>query len=97
MQPPRRQGQGPPPKPRWIPLPQLRSAQVVQTVRRWRLVRGRHRIVFGTLAAVQQVRAACGWQSNTAFIARLTLSIRQPVAAGGRRVTALCTGEDGVH
>jgi hypothetical protein len=28
----------------------------------------RHRVVFGTLEAVQQVLAACGWQINTAFI-----------------------------
>src|SRR5438477_6134427 len=41
--------------------------------------------------------AACGWQINTAFIERLNLSIRQHVAAVGRRVTTLCKGEDGLH
>jgi IS1 family transposase len=97
VQPPRRQDKGPHPKPRWMPLPQLRYAQVVKTVRRRRLVRVRHRIVFGTLEAVQQVLAACGWQINTAFIERLNLSIRQHVAAVGRRVTTLCKGEDGLH
>jgi len=97
VQPPRRQDKGPHPKPRWMPLPQLRYAQVVKTVRRRRLVRIRHRIVFGTLEAVQQVLAACGWQINTAFIERLNLSIRQHVAAVGRRVTTLCKGEDGLH
>src|SRR5712691_3584023 len=53
------------------PLPHLLYAQVIKTVRRRRLVRVRHRVVFGTLAAVQQVLAACGWQINTAFVERL--------------------------
>jgi len=97
VQPPRRQDQGPHPKPRWMPLPQLRYAQVVKTVRRRRLVRVRHRIVFGTLEAVQQVLAAYGWQINTAFIERLNLTIRQHVAAVGRRVTTLCKGEEGLR
>ena len=55
VQPPRRQDKGPAPKPRWMPLPGLLSAQVIKTVRRRRLVRVRHRVVFGTLEAVQQV------------------------------------------
>jgi IS1 family transposase len=97
VQPPRRQATGPAPKPRWIPLPELLYAQVIKTVRRRRLVRVHHRVVFGTLAAVQQVLAACGWQINTAFIERLNLSIRQHVAAVGRRVTTLCKGEAGLR
>jgi hypothetical protein len=36
--------------------------------------------VFGTLEAVQQVLAACGWTINTAFVERLNLDIRQRVA-----------------
>src|SRR5216684_790697 len=96
VQPPRRQAQGPAPKPRWMPLPQLRYAQVVKTVRRRRLIRVRHRVVFGTLEAVQQVLAACGWQINTAFIERVNLTIRQHVAAVGRRVSTLCKGEEGL-
>jgi hypothetical protein len=32
---------------------------------------------------------------NPAFVARLTLTIRQHVAAGGRRGSPLCKGEDG--
>jgi IS1 family transposase len=94
-QPPRRQAHGPVPKPRWMPGPQLLSAQVVKTVRRRRLVRVSHRVVFGTLEAVQQGLAACGWQINTAFVERLNLTIRQHVAAVGRRVSTLCKGEDG--
>jgi len=97
VQPARQRAQGPAPKPRWMPLPGLLYAQVVKTVRWRRLVRVRHRVVFGTLEAVQQVLAACGWQINTAFIERLNLTIRQHVAAVGRRVTTLCKGEDGVH
>jgi IS1 family transposase len=97
VQPARWRAQGPTPKPRWVPLPGLLSAQVVKTVRRRRLVRVQHRVVFGTLEAVQQVLAACGWQINTAFIERLNLSIRQHVAAIGRRVTTLCKHEDGLR
>src|SRR2546422_3906763 len=97
VQPPRRQATAPAPKPRWMAVPQLLYAQVVKTVRRRRLVRVRHRVVFGTLEAVQQVLAACGWQINTAFIERVNLTIRQHGAAVGRRVTTLCKGEDGLH
>ncbi len=97
MHPPRQRAQGPAPKPRWMPLPGLLYAQVIKTVRRRRLIRVRHRVVFGTFEAVQQVLAACGWQINTAFIERVNLSIRQHVAAVGRRVTTLCKGEDGMR
>jgi hypothetical protein len=70
---------------------------VVKIVRRRRLVRVRHRVVFGTLEAVEHVLAACGWQINTAFIERINLSIRHHVAAVGRRVATLCKGEDGLR
>jgi len=80
-----------------MPLPTLLYAQVVKTVRRRRLVRVRHRVVFGTLEAVKQVLSTCGWQINTAFIERVNLTIRQHVAAVGRRVNTLCKGEDGVR
>ena len=53
VQPLRRQATGPAPKPRWMPLPGLLYAQVVKTVRRRRLVRVCHRVVFGTLEAVK--------------------------------------------
>jgi len=97
VQPSRQRAQGPAPKPRWMPLPQLLYAQVVKTVRRRRLVRVSHRVVFGTLEAINQVLAACGWHINTAFVERLNLTIRQHVAAVGRRVSTLCKGEDGVR
>jgi IS1 family transposase len=94
---PRRQATGPAPKPRWMPLPQLLYAQVVKQYRRRRLVGVHHRVVFGTLAGVKRVLAATGWQINTAFIERVNLSIRQHVAAVGRRVATLCKGETGVR
>jgi IS1 family transposase len=96
VQPERRQATGPAPKPRWMPLPQLLYAQVIKTTRRRRLVRVNHRVVFGTFEAVQQVLVACGWQITTAFVERLNLTIRQHVAAVGRRVSTLCKGEDGI-
>ena len=97
VQPSRRQTIGPTPKPRWMPLPALRYAQVVKTMRRRRLVRVRHHVVFGTLDRITQRLVVHGWQINTAFIERINLSIRQHVAAVGRRVTTLCKGEDGLH
>lgn len=97
VQPPRRQATGPAPKPRWMPLPQLLYAQVIKTVRRRRLVRVTHRVVFGTLAAIEQVLATQGWQIQTAFIERVNLTLRQHVAAVGRRVLTLCKGEAGMQ
>ena len=97
VQLPRRQATGPALKPRWMPLPQLRYAQVVKTVRRRRLVKVKHHVVFGTKTAVDQVLAACGWQINTSFVERLNLTIRQHVAAVGRRVSTCCKGEDGLR
>src|SRR5438046_5621297 len=64
VQPSRRQDKGPHPKPHWMPLPQLLYAQVVKTVRRRRLVRVRHRVVFGTLETVNAVLAPLGCQDQ---------------------------------
>jgi hypothetical protein len=97
VQVPRRQATGPAPKPRWMPLPELLYAQVVKTVRRRRLVDVKHRVVFGTLEAVNQVLRPLGWQINTAFVERINLSLRQHVAAIGRRVATLCKGEEGLR
>jgi IS1 family transposase len=91
VQPARQWAQGPAPKPRWLPLPQLLYARVVKQYRRRRLVRVRHRVVFGTLAAVEQVLAPLGWQINTAFIERVNLTIRQHVAARATRHHVLQT------
>jgi IS1 family transposase len=97
VQPPRRQDKGPAPKPRWMPLPQLLYAQVVKTVRRRRLVDVTHRVVFDSLEAVEHLLAPLGWHINTAFVERINLTIRQHVAAVGRRVSTLCKGEDGLR
>src|SRR5215831_4917750 len=86
VQPPRQQATGPAPKPRWIPLPGLLYAQVVKQYRRRRLVQVSHRVVFGTLAGVKHVLIPQGWHINTAFMERVNLTIRQHVAAVGRRV-----------
>ena len=66
-----------------MPRPGLLYAQVVKTMKRRRIVEGKHRVVFGTKAAVDQALAACGWQINTAFVERRNLSLRQRVAAMG--------------
>jgi IS1 family transposase len=97
VQPARQGARGSAPKPRWMPQPGLLYAQIIKTVRRRRLVRVRHRMVFGTLDAVKHVLAPLGWQINTAFVERLNLDIRQHVAAVGRRVSTLCKGEDGLQ
>jgi hypothetical protein len=67
MHPERRQDKGPLPKPRWVPLPALLSAQVVKWSRRQRLVGVTHRVVFGTQLAMEEVLARCGWRIHTAL------------------------------
>ena len=54
-------------------------------------------MVFGTVAGVHRVLATTGWQIDTAFIERVNLTIRQHVAAVGRRVITLCKGETGLR
>jgi IS1 family transposase len=97
IQPERRQGKGPMPKPRWMPLPQLLYAQVVKSYRRRRIVRVKHRVGFGTREAIEPILAQRGWKINTAFAERLNLDLRQHVAAMGRRVNTLCKHEAGIR
>src|SRR5262249_22870718 len=97
LHPERRQDKGPMPKPRWVPLPALRYAQVVKSYRRQRLVAVTHRVVFGTHLAIEEVLARYGWTIQTAFVERLNLDIRQCVAAIGRRVNTLCQGKAGLR
>ena len=78
VQPRRHQAKGPVLTPRWMPLSQLLSAQVVKTMRRRRLVDVKHRVVFGTLEAIQQVLNRLGWHINTAFIERVNLGSSIP-------------------
>jgi transposase-like protein len=96
VQPPRRRAQGPAPKPRWMPQPQLLYAQVIKTMQRRRLVAVQHRVVFGSLETINRLLVPLGWHINTAFVERINLSIRQHVAAVGRRGSTLCKGEDGL-
>jgi IS1 family transposase len=97
VQPEQCQAKGPRPKPRWMPRPHLLYAQVVKAYRRRRVIRVRHRVVFGTLAGVNRVLEPLGWQINTAFIERANLAMRQHVAAIGRRVMTVCKGEVGLR
>ena len=97
IQPERRQDKGPMPKARGMPLPELLYAQVVKSYRRRRIVGVRHRVVFGSRLAIEQILARCGWTINTAFVERLNLDIRQCVAAIGRRVNTLCQSEAGLQ
>jgi hypothetical protein len=94
-QPERRQAKSPVSKPRWMPLPPRLYAQVIKVTRRRRLVRVSPHVVFGALAAIEPVLAAHDWPLTTAGIDRVNRTIRQHVAAVGRRVMTLCQGEDG--
>jgi hypothetical protein len=69
----------------------------MKTPRRRRLLRGTRRVVCGTQEAVKQGRAVCGWQRHPALLERITRSMRQHVAAGGRRVRTRGQGEDGLR
>jgi hypothetical protein len=97
IQPERRQGKGPIPRPRWMPWPQLLYAQVVKSYRRRRRVGVKHQVVFGVRETIESRLARRGWKINTAFIERLNLDLRQPVAAIGRRVNTLCKHEAGLR
>jgi hypothetical protein len=93
LQPERGRDQGPRPKPRGLPRPELLYAQVVKAYRRRRLVGVTHRVVFGTWQRGEQRLSADGWKINPAFVERLNLAMRQRVAAVGRRVNPRCQGE----
>jgi hypothetical protein len=82
VQPPRRQVQGPVPKARWMPLPQLLYAQVVKTVRHRRLVDVKPRVVFGSLEALHHLLAPHGWHINTAFVEVRPVGRKEVPASG---------------
>jgi hypothetical protein len=54
-------------------------------------------VVFGTIEAVNQVLSPLGWQINTSRVEHFNLSLRQHVAASGRRTSTLCKGEAGLR
>ena len=66
-------------------------------MRQRRLVDVKRHVVIGTQAAVDEVLRAWGWVSNTAFVARLHLSLRQRVAPIRRRSASPCKGEAGLR
>jgi IS1 family transposase len=93
----RRQGKGPRPQPRWMPLPRLLYVQVVKSYRRRRIVGVQHRVIFGAAQTIEAVLAKWGWTLNTSLVERLNLDCRQHVAAIGRRVNTLCKHEAGLR
>lgn len=95
---PRRHPRGRRPKPRWRPLPHLQYAQVVKQRVKGRVVSVTHRVVYGSLEAVHAIlqHDGVGQIINTAFIERFNLSLRQHVAALGRKVTSLAQSEAGL-
>jgi IS1 family transposase len=76
------------PKPRWLPVPELLYAQVVKQREHGRVVSVTKRIIFGCPEAIEKILQASGMSRviNTAFIERLNLTIREHVAALGRKV-----------
>ena len=82
VQPARHQPTGPLPKPRWMPRPQVLYAQVIKTIRRRRLVRVGHRVVFGTLEAVNHVLVPLGWQINTSFVEVRPVGRKEALVSG---------------
>lgn len=96
---PRRHSRGRAPKPRWQPLPALQYAQVVKRRVKGRVVAVSHRVVYGSLETIQAIlkHSGVGKVINTAFIERVNLSIRQGVAALGRKVSSLAKTEDGLR
>jgi hypothetical protein len=82
MQPERRQDRGPRLKPRWMPLPALLYAQVVKSYRRRRIVGVKHRVVFGSGRAIEQMLARCGWTINTACVEVRPVGRKEALASG---------------
>jgi hypothetical protein len=80
-----------------MPRPAVLYAQVVQRMRRRCLVEVKPRVIVGTKAAGDQVLSACGWQIHPSCVARLNLSLRQRVAAMGRRSATPCQRAEGVR
>lgn len=95
---PRRSPRGRPPKPRWQVLPGLLYAQVVKQRVNGRVVSVTQRAVFGNLQAIEAAlkQSGVGQIINTAFIERLNLTIRQHVAALGRKVADLAKAVAGL-
>jgi IS1 family transposase len=87
------------PKPRWLPVPELLYAQVVKERELGRVVSVTKRAIFGSLEAIEKALQASGTSQviNTAFIERLNLTIREHVAALGRKVQDLAKTMSGLR
>ena len=96
---PRRSKYGPSPSPRWKPLPILHYAQVVKKRVNGRVVEVSRKLVYGSMVMVEHTlsQSGVGRIINTAFIERLNLSIRQHVAAMGRKVISLAKTKMGLE
>lgn len=87
------------PKPRWLPIPELLYAQVVKQREHGRVVSVTKRAIFGCPEAIEKALQASGISQviNTAFIERLNLTIREHVAALGRKVQDLAKSISGLR
>jgi len=96
---PRRSKYGRLPSPRWKPLPILHYAQVVKQRVNGRVVGVSRKLVYGSMAMVEHILSQTGVGKiiNTAFIERLNLTIRQHVAALGRKVMSLAKTKLGLE
>jgi IS1 family transposase len=81
---------------RWMPVEQLRYAQVEKKRRRRKIVAVTTRVVFGMREAVASALAAVGHKINTAFIERLNRTLRAHVPGLGRREEGLAKTKEGL-
>jgi IS1 family transposase len=88
--------QGPKPKPRWLPIPELLYAQVKKRRRRKRVVGISQQVIFGAPERIKAILAQSGWQINTAFVERLNLAFRGHLAALARRAIGRAKSEAGL-
>jgi hypothetical protein len=81
---------------RWMPLQQLRYAQVKKQRRRRQIVAVTTQIVFGPKAAIRATLRAAGHRINTAFIERSSRTLRAHVPGLARGEDGLAKTEDGL-
>jgi IS1 family transposase len=78
---------------RWVPDERLRYAQVRKRPARRKAVEVRTRVVYGTSEAVRGMLKALGQKINTAYIERVSRTLRAHVAGLGRREEGLAKTE----
>jgi len=98
VQPERKPGPGRPPGPRRELPAGLVYATVCKKREKGRVVEVIRTVVFGMWCLLEWWLRRSGVSNtiNTSFVERLNLTIRQHVAAVGRRVSTLCKGEAGL-